>query len=93
VGIDGGLDQFALDAAGRHVGQVQLDREQAPRGEERDPIAVGTEGRRQVELHLVPLGGDAAAVLIGRPGRLLEWGVRGSDRFLPLAGEGVELVP
>ncbi len=48
VRVDGGRDDLALDLARVRVGQEEVDREQVPRREEDQGLAVGADGRRDV---------------------------------------------
>ncbi len=48
--IAGGFDDLADDPPGRRIGQIHVDRKQRSLRKEDQPLAIGAQGRREIEI-------------------------------------------
>ena len=79
--------QSVDDAAGGGIGDEEIDRQQAPFGEERDPFPVGAERRSDVQIAAGFFPGDDVADFVRRRGRGENRLIGAADGRLPLGGE------
>ena len=93
MGVDGGRDDLPLDLPRHGVGQVEIDGEQVPRGQEDHLLPVGAQGRRDVVDVLFGPQDDGLSGLIGHQGFIIEGRVGVLHRLVPVGGDLFQLAP
>ena len=91
MGVERRLDDAVRDLTGARVREVQVDREQAALGEERQSVAVRAQGRGDVQAGMLVPAHQQATVRLGHVRHLAHRLVGGLDLVVPLFDQRVGL--